>query len=127
MLPTRSLFNAHVLKTAVASQVAAGRGPTLEHLDIIRGWYSRISRGLLRGYSETQVEQSFNQSLFIEILGYVPLGKDDPYYIVPKRTGGTGRDFPDFVLGVFHPAVGIEKWRVVGEIKSIGVNLDLAQ
>jgi hypothetical protein len=124
---TRPLFNAHVLKTAVAAHIAAGRGPTPEHLDTMRGWHSRISRGLLRGYTETQVEQSFSQSIFVEILGYTPLGKADPYFIVPKRTGGTGRDFPDFVLGIFHPAIRIEKWRVVGEIKSIGVNLDLAQ
>ena len=60
----------------------------------------RGSPRLSEQYTESQVEQAFNAAMFVEILEYMPVGSGTAH-IVPKRTGATGRDTPDVVLGMF--------------------------
>lgn len=94
---------------------------------VIEEWHGRASRGLFKSYTETQLEQQFVRVFFVDLLEYVPVGKAATHNIVPKRTAATGKDIPDFVLGVFTPGAKIEKWVAVGELKSLGASLDLPQ
>ncbi len=94
---------------------------------IIRTWSAKLSTFRTQKYTETQLEQAFNDAIFTQILGYRSIGSGAPHNIVPKRTGEKGRDVPDFVLGTFDPALQIERWRAVGEIKGVGTDLDAPQ
>jgi hypothetical protein len=127
MIHTPPLFNARVLRQSVAEHVAKENVPSAEQHAVLVSWADRIHKGELRGYSETQVEQAFVSAVFVDVLGYSPIGAGATHHVVPKRTGATGRDIPDFVLGTFTPRSGIERWRAVGEIKGLSVNLDLPQ
>lgn len=129
MLPAmlrRPLFDSRVLAKEVARHSAGGLRPTAAGETAIRNWGAKLSSGALAGYSETQLEQAFNQAVFVDLLGYVPIGAAAGHNLVPKRTAGGGRDVPDFVLGVFEPGRR-DRWRAVGEIKAPTVNLDLPQ
>jgi len=46
---------------------------------------------------------------------------------MPKRSGPTGRDVPDFVIGKFDLSAGVEEWAAVGEIKGSKTDLDQPQ
>ncbi len=123
----KPLFSRRVLDQHLAELRRANLAPPAEKIHVLQTWWDKISNHYLDRYTETQVEQAFNSSIFSEVLGYVPLNAPHATHnIVPKRSSG-GRDIPDFVLGTFNPGAGIERWRVVGEIKSIHVNLDLPQ
>lgn len=125
--PNKPLFNARLLRREIEKQVSDGRGAPEGAKDLVRSWQRQISTGALARYTETQVEQAFNAAIFEKILGYVPLGQGLIHHIVPKRTSQGGQNIPDFVLGTFNPTGNVERWRAVGEIKSIGVNLDIPQ
>ncbi len=124
---TTPLFNQAVLAREVDAHRRAGLRPPAGAIDVLRGWHDKLQKGVLGQYTETQIEQAFNNDIFVKILGYVPLGSDSIHHIVPKRTGPSGRDTPDFVLGTFEPTQRRERWRVVGEIKGPSINLDLPQ
>ena len=121
----KPLFNPRVVAQEVGrlrrTLTAPSRG-----FQLIRDWAQRISEGSLNSYSESQVEQAFNAAMFVDVLEYRPLGSGTAH-IVPKRTGATGRDTPDVVLGVFNPPSGVERWHAVCEIKGLHTDLDLPQ
>ncbi|WP_437722355.1 Eco57I restriction-modification methylase domain-containing protein [Sorangium sp. So ce861] len=123
----KPLFNACILERAVTKHIADGHGPPEGAGDVIRTWYQQLSTGVLSRYSETQVEQAFNAAIFEKVLGYVPFGQGLVHHIVPKRTSPDNQNIPDFVLGTFNPLGNVERWRAVGEIKAVNVNLDLPQ
>jgi hypothetical protein len=126
-VPNKPLFNPRLLAREVAKHVSEGRCPPEGAKDLIKSWQRQISTGALARYTETQVEQAFNVTIFEKILGYVSLGQGLTHHIVPKKTSQGGLNIADFVLGTFSPTSNIERWRAVGEIKSIGVNLDMPQ
>jgi hypothetical protein len=123
----KPLFNLRILRREVEKHVARGHGAPKGTQELIQSWSRQISAGMFARYSETQIEQAFNSTLFEKILGYVPLGRGLVHHIIPKRSSQGGHNIPDFVLGTFNPAANVERWRVVGEIKSLNVNLDLPQ
>jgi type I restriction-modification system DNA methylase subunit len=123
----KSLFNARILHRALTKYVAAGHGPPPGAGEVIRSWHQQLATGVLSRYTETQVEQAFNAAIFEKILGYLPFGHGLVHHIVPKRTAQGGQNIPDFVLGTFNPHAAVERWRAVGEIKAVNVNLDLPQ
>lgn len=125
MAPHRPLFHRTVLQREVSRALKAGCAPTAAQHDIVRKWHREVEKRAFASYSETQLEQAFLQAFFVEVLGYTPLGAGPVHNIVPKRTAAAG--IPDFVLGTFAPSQRIERWRVVGELKGIGTNLDLPQ
>ena len=77
--------------------------------------------------TESSAEQTFNQEIFGTVLGYEQIGTALEASLIPKRTGPSGRDTPDFVLGRFDLSAGLEEWRVVGEIKGSKTDLDQPQ
>jgi hypothetical protein len=123
----KPLFNPRILQRALTKYLAEGHGPPKGAGEVIRAWQQQLSRGVLSRYSETQVEQAFNAAIFEKVLGYLPFGQGLVHHIVPKRTAQTGQNIPDFVLGTFNPHAAVERWRAVGEIKAVNVNLDLPQ
>ncbi|HEY1599253.1 MAG TPA: N-6 DNA methylase [Pirellulales bacterium] len=123
---SRSLFNARVL-TQETLHCPFNVEFLETHRQVIEEWHSRSSRGLMKSYTETQLEQQFLRVFFVDLLDYVPIGRAATHNIVPKRTAATGKDIPDFVLGTFTPGAKIEKWVAVGELKSLGVYLDAPQ
>lgn len=127
MASQNSLFNPRVLKNFIAK--ARWEGVTLpdEAGTIICGWADKLARGVIDKFNEGQVEQTFNQQIFCRFLGYRQLGEASEATIVPKVTGPRGRDTPDFVLGRFDAAANIDRWAVVGEVKSSLTDLDQPQ
>ena len=123
----KPLFNSRVLHRALTRYLAEGHGPPPGAGEVIRTWHQQLSRGVLSRYTETQVEQAFNTAIFERILGYLPLGQGLVHHILPKRAAQGGKNIPDFVLGTFNPHSAVERWRAVGEIKAVNVNLDLPQ
>src|SRR5579859_1289140 len=126
-IDAKPLFSRRVVDQYLAELKRGGLRAPAEKIAILRTWWDKISNDHLNQYTETQVEQAFNSSVFSDVLGYVPMSAPNAvHHVVPKRPA-SGRDTPDFVLGTFNPGAGIERWRAVGEIKSIRVNLDLPQ
>lgn len=100
----------------------------IERLNIIRRLQRRYVECRLPRYSESRVEQSFNEQLFTRVLGYRTLFSHDalPYHLRPKNyASGNGR-YDDFSLGFFW---GDERDRVVAtaEFKDPGTDLDAPQ
>lgn len=95
----------------------------------MRGWVALITNPTPAVYTETQLEQAFNLAIFSKVLGYRQAGEvpGGAHHMVPKRTGQTGRDFPDLVLGNFRPSASLEQWVAVVEIKPPGTDLDRPQ
>jgi hypothetical protein len=126
MLIRPNLFDSRVLTKHLHAARQEGLCLPPNALESVKRWNERISSGALDSYTETQIEQAFNTAFFVELLGYKPIGGAREHNLVPKRSGD-GRDVPDFVLGRFNAAGGVEKWVAVGEIKGLRTNLDLPQ
>jgi hypothetical protein len=103
-----SLFNQRVLKKFVNS--ARWEGVTLPEQahSLARAWDEQLRRGVIDKLTESQVEQTFNAQIFGRLLGYRQIGEAAEASLMPKTTGDSGRDTPDFVLGRFDPAASIE-------------------
>jgi hypothetical protein len=43
--------------------------PRSEQLEVVAAWRGKLSSGYFRGYTETQIEQAFNSSIFGDVLG----------------------------------------------------------
>src|SRR5665213_810291 len=86
-----------------------------------------VGPGVLDRMSESSAEQTFNSEIFGTVLGYKQFGLAVEASLMPKRTGPSGRDTPDFVLGRFDIAAGVEEWGAVGEIKNSKTDLDQPQ
>jgi hypothetical protein len=126
-IKSRPLFQKTVLAQHLSQMKRQGLKPRFEQLDIVAAWRGKLSSGYFRGYTETQIEQAFNSSIFGDVLGYVPMSSSDSGHHILPKPAATSRDFPDFVLGTFNPGINVERWRVVGEIKGPDVSLDLPQ
>lgn len=85
------------------------------------------AHSLPRKFSETNVEQSFNEQLFSQVFDYQTLLSHDSgvYHLHPKKYVSTTGRYNDFSLGYFFP----EKSHVFvsAELKGPGANLDRPQ
>lgn len=121
------LFNQRVLRSIVEQEIANGAGPSELARDRMLHWIEQLKRGALDRVSESQAEQTFNNEIFGTVLGYTQFGQAVEHTLLPKRTGVSGRDTPDFVLGNFDLTAGREEWFAVGEIKNSKTDLDQPQ
>jgi len=94
-------------------------------LAILRRLRRQMQTGLLPRYTETRVEQSWNEQLFARVLGYQTLLSHDclPFHLLPKNR--IGNRYDDFSLGHF----GLGEDRVVAsaELKDPHTDLDRPQ
>lgn len=95
-----------------------------EKLTILKSWQEAYQNKSLHKKTESQCEQAFNQSFFIEILGYKSF-PTDPYTLDPKGNVETSGQKPDAILGYFSN----DKNRVIAavEIKDVNTSLDKSQ
>ncbi|MFA5360059.1 MAG: DNA methyltransferase [Patescibacteria group bacterium] len=96
-----------------------------EKVSILKSWLNAYKNGELQKKTETQCEQSFNQDIFVKVLGYETFPRE-VYSLLPKANVETGGgQMPDAILGYFDQA---EK-RVIGvvEIKDANTSLDKSQ
>ncbi|RVD58143.1 hypothetical protein EN746_03410 [Mesorhizobium sp. M8A.F.Ca.ET.023.02.2.1] len=128
MIPrSEPLFKKRILKKIIRAE--QDRGVALPPLaeERITHWVDQLRRGAIDKVTESSAEQTFNQEIFGTVLGYAQLGTATEASLMPKRTGPSGRDTPDFVLGRFDLSAGVEDWTVVGEIKGSKTDLDQPQ
>lgn len=93
-------------------------------LAIVQSWHEAYKNGSLHSKTETQCEQAFNQSFFMEILGYKSF-PNEIYTIDPKASTEIGGQKPDAILGYFN---GETKHVVaVVEIKDVNTSLIKSQ
>jgi SAM-dependent methyltransferase len=121
------LFNQRVLRLLVERETASGVAPSDLARQRMLHWIEQLERGALDRVSESTAEQTFNSEIFGTVLGYTQLGQAVEHTLLPKRTGSSGRDTPDFVLGHFDLTAGREEWLAVGEIKNSRTDLDQPQ
>lgn len=121
------LFNQRVLRTLVEREIASGFVPSDLARDRMLHWIGQLERGALDRVSESSAEQTFNSEIFGTVLGYTQFGQTEEHTLLPKRTGASGRDTPDFVLGHFDLTAQREEWLAVGEIKNSRTDLDQPQ
>jgi hypothetical protein len=107
--------------------VSTNEQPPANARERIAHWAEQLDRGVLDRITESSAEQTFNNEIFGTVLGYVQIGQATEASLMPKRTGPSGRDTPDFVLGRFDLTAGIEQWVAVGEIKNAKTDLDQPQ
>ncbi len=90
----------------------------------IKSWLEAYQNKSLHKKSESQCEQAFNQSFFIEILGYKAF-PNEIYNIDPKGNTEASGQKPDAILGYFSE----EKSRIIAvvEIKDVNTSLDKSQ
>ncbi len=121
------LFNKRVLENYIRTAKSEGTTLPSNAKTIVEHWSQLLASGSIDLLNESQVEQTFNNEIFCKLLGYKQIGEASEASLLPKGSGASGKDFPDFVLGRFNPACKIDEWIVVGEIKDSKVNLDLPQ
>jgi hypothetical protein len=126
-IKSKPLFQKTVLEQHLSQMKRRGLKPRTGLIEVMAAWRGKLKSGYFRDYSETQIEQAFNNSIFGEVLGYVPMSAADATHHILPKPAATSRDFPDFVLGSFNPGINLDRWRAVGEIKGPDVNLDLPQ
>jgi len=96
-----------------------------EKLSVLKSWLNAYKNGELQKKTETQCEQSFNQDIFVKVLGYETFPRK-VYSLLPKANVETGGgQMPDAILGYFDQ----EDKRVIGvvEIKDANTPLDKSQ
>jgi hypothetical protein len=115
------------LRLAVAQRLAK-EARAEEKLALLQRLQRRYVECNLPRESETRVEQSFNEQLFAQVLGYRTLLSHDslPYHLRPKNYAAGSRRFDDFSLGTFW---GDDRDLVVAsaEFKDPGTDLDAPQ
>lgn len=122
-----ALFNQRVLRSLVEQETASGVAPSDTARERMLHWIEQLERGALDRVSESTAEQTFNNEIFGTVLGYSQFGERVEHTLLPKRTGTSGRDTPDFVLGHFDLTARREEWFAVGEIKNSRTDLDQPQ
>ncbi len=93
-------------------------------MEIVKSWYESYNNGSLKKKTETQCEQAFNQSFFVEVLGYKAF-PNEVYTIDPKAATETGGQKPDAILGYF--SHDTKRVAAVVEIKDVNTPLDKSQ
>lgn len=121
------LFNPRVLRKYLETARFEGVELPKSAAEIVRKWFEGLTSGAIDRLSESQVEQTFNNQIFGKLLGYLQIGETSEASLMPKTTGVTGRDTPDFVIGRFNPTANIDQWVAVGEVKDSRTDLDQPQ
>ncbi len=100
--------------------------PEIENkISIIQNWLNAYNDKSLHKKTETECEQAFNNSVFVEVLGYITF-PNKPYTINPKdKTETKGGQKPDASLGYFDN--DIHKVNLVCEIKDVNTDIDKPQ
>gem|GEM_PF-1110011 len=75
-----NLFNKNILKKSIENYEIQNQK---EKLDLIKQWLDMHKSGFLRSKTETESEQAFNDSFFVQILGYRAI-PNNPFTIDPK-------------------------------------------
>lgn len=99
--------------------------PNFENkIDIVKKWLEAYKSKALHKKTESQCEQAFNQSFFVELLGYTTF-PNEIYTIDPKASTEASGQKPDAALGYYSP----EKNRTLAvvEIKDVNTTLDRSQ
>lgn len=110
---------------AIKTKLEGYEIPDFENkLSKVKMWHEAYENKSLHKKSESQCEQAFNQSFFIEILGYRGF-PNETYTIDPKGSVDVGGQKPDAILGFFAE----EKRRIIAvvEIKDVNTSLDKSQ
>lgn len=115
------LFKHKSLKQALKDIEIAGFE---EKKKILQKWRKAYENGELQKKTESQCEQAFNQSFFVELLGYTTF-PNETYTLDPKGSTEASAQKPDAILGHFTS----DKQRVsaVVEIKDANTPLDKSQ
>ncbi|UQA61763.1 hypothetical protein [Polyangium aurulentum] len=125
--PIDSKIDASVLN-AMRAWRRQTEGRAEEKLALLRRLRRQYETKSLPKYTETQVEQSFNEQIFARVFDYQTLLSDDgtsTHHIQPKEyVKGTGRT-PDIVIGTF--AAGTGAVLASAELKSPEAPLDQPQ
>lgn len=95
-----------------------------DSIGIVRKWQNDYHSGTLKTDKETTREQSYNQDIFIRVLGYCE-SPNDPYSFRPKDSTGFGQ-FPDAVIGRFGQGENKAISAVI-ELKGAYIELDRPQ
>ncbi|MFA5080785.1 MAG: DNA methyltransferase [Candidatus Paceibacterota bacterium] len=96
-----------------------------EKISVLQSWLNSYKNGELQKKTETQCEQSFNQDIFVKVLGYETFPRE-VFTLQPKANVETGGgQIPDATLGYFDK----EDKRIicVVEIKDANTSLDKSQ
>jgi len=95
-----------------------------EKIGIIKKWLGAYQNKTLHQKTESQCEQAFNQSFFVELLGYTTF--PNPIYTIdPKASTDLGSQKPDAALGYY--SSGQSRTIAVVEIKDVNTALDRSQ
>lgn len=121
------LFRRDLLKGYLSQLPRAMTQGTQFAVERLSAWNSAVRKNSSLG--EMNLEQAFNQLVFIDILGYSqPPGYQNYFTFLPKSFATAGEGFPDFLLGQFKLGEGgsLEKdvRLAVGELKGPGADLD---
>ncbi|MBU1703650.1 N-6 DNA methylase [Patescibacteria group bacterium] len=95
-----------------------------EKLGIVNKWLEAYKNKTLHQKTESQCEQAFNQSFFVELLGYTTF-PNTSYTIEPKATTDASGQKPDAALGYYEA----DKSRTIAvvEVKDVNTALDRSQ
>jgi hypothetical protein len=74
------LFNKNLLKKAIENYKIENQ---TNNLELIKQWLDMHKSGFLASKTETESEQAFNDSFFVQILGYQAI-PNNPFTIDPK-------------------------------------------
>jgi len=131
-----NLFNKHILKKEIENYVVPNQQ---EKLDLIKQRLDMHKSGFLASKTETESEQSFNDSFFVQILGYQAI-PNNPFTIEPKGKNEIGWQKADAILWYFKTDVdltptlsyqergnNLSRVQAVVEIKDSKTSLDKPQ
>ena len=93
-------------------------------IEIIKKWFDAYKNKTLHQKTETQCEQAFNQSFFVELLGYTTF-PNAIYTIDPKATSEASGQKPDAALGYYSSE--LNRTIAVVEVKDVNTALDRSQ
>lgn len=96
-----------------------------DKIELVKIWLADYRDGTLKLDKETSREQAYNQTFFIQILGYKEKPAR-PYSIEPKATTEKGQ-LPDVILGQFDSTGSVNNLSAVVELKGASVELDRPQ
>ncbi|MBU0705641.1 Eco57I restriction-modification methylase domain-containing protein [Patescibacteria group bacterium] len=95
-----------------------------EKLGIVNKWLKAYKNKTLHQKTESQCEQAFNQSFFVELLGYTTF-PNAIYTIDPKATAEASGQKPDAALGYYSSE--LNRTIAVVEVKDVNSALDRSQ
>jgi len=91
------LFNKNILKKSIENYQIPNQQ---ESLNLIQQWLDMHKSGFLASKTKTESEQAFNDSFFVQILGYQAI-PNNPFTIDPKGKNEISWQKADAILGNF--------------------------